>query len=68
MKCPYTVDSEQYTQHTYTYNEEGQLMSDVCKLIEKRPYVNCLKDECAAWSATGPTGGECQYRASYSGG
>lgn len=57
MKCPYTVDSEQLTKHTYEYNEEGQCVGETRQLIEKRPFVDCLGHECAVW-----IDGRCQYR------
>ena len=57
MKCPYTVDSHQHTQDTYEYDDEGRVVAEIRKVIEKRPFVDCVENNCAAWSD-----GRCNYR------
>jgi hypothetical protein len=61
MKCPYTVDIEQISQDTYTY-EDGQTTFHENKLIEKRSFVDCLESECAVW-----VDGRCNYNLGHNG-
>lgn len=56
LVCPYTVEMEQFVQHSYEYDDEGRCTKDSYKLIEKRPFVECEKEACAAWQEG------CQYR------
>lgn len=48
MKCPYACNIEQVNQWKYE-NEDGLSKNTVHKLIEKKTYVDCLKEDCGAW-------------------
>jgi hypothetical protein len=61
MKCPYTVDIEQISQDTYTY-EDNQTTFHQNKLIKRREYINCLESECAVW-----IDGRCNYNQGHNG-
>lgn len=56
MKCPYTIDIEQYARYTYELDDEGRCVGERRKPIEKHPFGDCLKEDCAAWD------GKCMYR------
>lgn len=56
MKCPYNINIVQVVQATIEYNDDGKEISSERKLIENRPFIDCIQTECGAWQ-----GGKCTY-------
>lgn len=57
MICPYNhTKIEQVSQDTYEYNKAGWTTFHQNKMIEKRRYAPCKKDDCAVW-----VDGKCRY-------
>ena len=62
MKCPYTCNVEQANENTYEFDEEGHNTHHEHKLVEKRQFVECLKEECAVWQDE-----KCNYNQGHNG-
>ena len=57
MKCPYTCDVERVSQNSYEHDDDGYNTFNEEKIIEHRTYIDCLKDDCAAFYD-----GRCHYK------
>ena len=58
MKCPYNIKSiAQVNQYTYEYDENNLTTFSQHKLVERNTFMDCLKEECAAWQNN-----RCMYR------
>ena len=57
MICPFNhMLIDQATQDTYEYDDDGRTVFHSNKLIEKRQYGECAKEDCGVWRD-----GKCWY-------
>jgi len=57
MICPYNhMQTEQAYQDTYEYDDDGKQVMHQNKLLEKRKFGECKKENCAVWHD-----GKCYY-------